>query len=248
MKTRERLVTSGPARGRGARAAGRARRRLDQGRTSGHPGGGVRRAGAGQHARRRACAQRRQLPGRRQEDRDHQGLVRRLARQRGEGGPQARRAGRGENPDRTAVRRRRARGQGLRQDPAERHLHQRHLRRSGHDAARPGPELLPLHHRRRAMDGGTGRVRLQRQEVSHGRRPSPKTTPSRTPRCSASWRGSARPAGMCRRSSGCRSATRTSPLSSPRSPTTSTRSMSRSAARTESISSPSTSRRAARRR
>ena len=65
-----------------------------------------------------------------------------------------------DDPDRAALGRRRPRGQGLRQDPAERHLHQRHVGRAGHDAARSRAEFLPLHHRRRAMDGRARRLRL----------------------------------------------------------------------------------------
>ena len=174
--------------------------------------------------------------GRRQEDRDHQGLVRRLAGQRRARRAQAGRAGRREGPGRAAVGRRRPRGQGLRQDPAGRDLRQRHLGGAGHDAARSGAEFLPLLDRRRAVDGRPRRLRLQRQGLQDASRPSPRTIRSPTRRCSASWPSSARPAATCRRSSGCRSATRTSPRSSPRSPTTSTRSMSRSAAPTASTS------------
>ena len=58
-----------------------------------------------------------------------------------------------QDPGRAALGRRRPRGQGLRQDAAERDLRQRHLGRAGHDAARSGAELLPLLHRRRAVDG-----------------------------------------------------------------------------------------------
>ena len=41
-----------------------------------------------------------------------------------------------QDPDRAAVGRRRSRGQGLREDPAERHLHQWHIGRAGHHVAR----------------------------------------------------------------------------------------------------------------
>ena len=141
-----------------------------------------------------------------------------------------------QDPGRAALRRRRPGGQGLRQDPAERDLRQRHLGRAGHDAARSGAQLLPLLDRRRAVDGRPRRLRLQQQGLQDGGRPSPRTIRSPTRRCSASWPSSARPAAMCRRNPGCRSATRTSPRSSPRSPTTSTRSMWRSAAPTASTS------------
>ena len=72
---------------------------------------------------------------------------------------QGRRAGQGADHDRPAVGRRGHRGQELRQDPAQHHLHQRLLGRAGDDAGRPGAELLPLQHRRRAVDGGPGRAR-----------------------------------------------------------------------------------------
>ncbi len=104
--------------------------------------------------------------------------------------------------------RRGPRGQGLRQDQAERHLRQRHLGRAGHDLARSRAEFLPLLDRRRAMDGGPRRLRLQAARNTRRSSPSPRIIPSPTRRCSASWPSSARPAAMCRRSSGCRSATR----------------------------------------
>ena len=159
-------------------------------------------------------------------------LVRRLARQRHSRRPQAGRAGRRQDPGRPAVRRRGPRGQGLRQDPAGRHLRQRHLGGAGHDAARSGAELLPLLHRRRAVDGRPRRLRLQREGLQATSPPSRRTIPSPIPRCSASWPSSARPAATCRPSSGCRSATRTTPRSSPASRPTSMRSTSRSAAPT----------------
>ena len=59
-----------------------------------------------------------QRHGRRQEDRVHQGLVRRQARRGRERHAQAGRAGQGRHHGRPAVRRRGHRGQGLRQDPA----------------------------------------------------------------------------------------------------------------------------------
>ena len=42
------------------------------------------------------------------------------------------------------------------QDPAAGDLHQRRLGRAGHHAGQPQPQLLPLQHRRRAVDGGPG--------------------------------------------------------------------------------------------
>ena len=69
------------------------------------------------------------------------------------------RAGQGADHDRAAVGRRGHRGQELREDPARHHLHQRLLGRAGDDAGRPGAELLPLQHRRRAVDGGPRRAR-----------------------------------------------------------------------------------------
>ena len=103
------------------------------------------------------------------------------------------------------------RGQGLRQDPAERHLHQRHVGRAGHDAARSGAEFLPLHHRRRAMDGRARRLRLQRQALpdgGHGRGGLFVPLHAGVRLHGRLLQGRA---AMCPRSSGCRSATRTSP-------------------------------------
>ena len=57
---------------------------------------------------------------------------------------------------RPAVRRRGHRGQGLRQDAAAGDLHQRHLGRPGHHAGQSRAQLLPLQHRRRAVDGRPG--------------------------------------------------------------------------------------------
>ena len=54
-------------------------------------------------------------------------------------------------------------GQGLSQDQAGRHRRQRYVGGAGHDATRPGSQFLPLLHRRRAMDGRPGRLRLQHQ-------------------------------------------------------------------------------------
>ena len=50
---------------------------------------------------------------------------------------------------------------------ARHHLHQRLVGRAGDDAERPGAELLPLQHRRRAVDGGPGRARA-RQGLQEG--------------------------------------------------------------------------------
>ena len=105
--------------------------------------------GAGRHARRRARRAAAQRHGGGQQDRDHQGLVRRQARRGGERDPQARRAGQGRHHGRPAVGRRGHRGQGLLEDPAQHHVHQRLLGRAGHDARQPVAELLPLQHRRR---------------------------------------------------------------------------------------------------
>ena len=44
----------------------------------------------------------------------------------------------------------------------ERHLHQRRLGRAGHHAGQPVAELLPLQHRRRAVDGGPRRGRARK--------------------------------------------------------------------------------------
>ena len=236
-----------PGRGTGDPAPGRGGRH-HQGRRSRHLRGCVHGAGRGQHARRRHGGRRFRRQGRRQEDRDHQGLVGRFARQRRARHTQAGRAGWRESPGRAAVGRRRLGDQGLCQDQARRHLRQRHLGGAGHDAARPGAQFLPLLHRRGAMDGRPGRLRLQRPRAIKRSRRWPKTIRSRTRRCSASWRRSARPAVMSRRNSGYRSAPRTSPRSSPRCPTISTRSMSCSAAPTRSTSSPSINKPADRRR
>ena len=133
--------------------------------------------------------------------------------------PQAGRAGRRQDPGRPALGRRRPRGQGLRQDPAASDLRQRHVGRAGHDAARSGAELLPLLHRRRAVDGRPRHLRL-RPRATRRSRPSPRTIPSPTTQvlgfmaefCKAGRHGR-------RRSPGCRSATRTFPRSSPAIPT-----------------------------
>ena len=74
---------------------------------------------------------------------------------------QGRRAGQGADHDRPAVRRRGHRGQELRQDAAQHHLHQRHLGRAGDDAGRSVAQLLPLQHRGCAVDGGPGRTRAR---------------------------------------------------------------------------------------
>ena len=112
-----------------------------------------------------------------------------LAGQRGARRAQARRTGRREGRGRPALRRRRPRGQGLRQDQAGRDLRQRHVGGAGHDAARSGAELLPLLDRRRAVDGRPRRpTPINDEEATRKWRPSPRTIPSPTRRCSASWR------------------------------------------------------------
>ncbi len=151
--------------GVGAAAAGQDRPARDA-------GGPVRRRRCGRHARRRdggAGAQRR---GGREKDRGHQGVVGREARRGGERDAQARRAGQGRHHGRPAVRLGRHRGQGLLQDPAEHHLHQRLLGRAGDHARQPVDELLPLQHRGRAVDGGPrqGRARQGLQAGDGDRR------------------------------------------------------------------------------
>ena len=105
------------------------------------PAGHARRAVRGRrrrrHARRRAGGQAARRHGGRPQDRDHQGLVRRQARRRGQRDAQAGRAGQGRHHGRPAVGRRGHRGQGLLQDPAAGHLHQRRLGRAGDDAGQP---------------------------------------------------------------------------------------------------------------
>ena len=117
------------------------------------PAGHARRAVRGRrrrrHARRRARGQAARRRRGRAQDRDHQGLVRRQARRRGQRDAQARRAGQGRHHGRPALGRRGHRGQGLLEDAAAGHLHQRRLGRAGDDAGQPEPELLPLQHRRR---------------------------------------------------------------------------------------------------
>ena len=46
---------------------------------------------------------------------------------------------------------------------------ERHLRRAGHHAQGAGAELLPLHTRRRAVVGRSGRLRVQRARLEEGR-------------------------------------------------------------------------------
>ena len=111
------------------------------------------------YPRRRHGAEGKERHGRRQEDRVRQGLVRRDARQGRRDDAQGGRAGQGPDHDRAALGRRGHRGQELRQDQARHHLHQRLVGRAGDDAARPGAELLPLQHRRRAVDGRPRRAR-----------------------------------------------------------------------------------------
>ena len=140
-------------------------RRHHQNRRARHVRRGLRHTRRRQHARRPHGRRRFRRQGRRQEDRDHQRLVRRFAGQRGSRDPQVGRAGWREGPGRSVVGRRRPGDEGLRQDQAGRDLRQRHVGRAGYDVARSGAELLPLLHRRRAMDGGPRRLRLQRQAL-----------------------------------------------------------------------------------
>ena len=134
-----------------------------QDRPAGHARRAVRGRRPGRHARRRACGEGTQRHGRRQEDRDHQGLVRRQARRGGQRHPQAGRAGQGPDHGRPALGLRGHRGQELLQVPARHHLHQRLVGRAGHDAGQPVAQLLPLQHRRRAVDGRARRLRARRQ-------------------------------------------------------------------------------------
>ena len=154
---------AGRRRGGDARSpASRGRSRAaGEDRPAGHAGRAVRGRRRRRHARRRAGGEAAQRHGRRPQDRDHQGVVRRQARRRGQRDAQAGRAGQGRHHGRPAVGRRRHRGQGLREDAAEHHLHQRRLGRAGDDAGQPGAELLPLQHRRRAVDGGPGQGRAR---------------------------------------------------------------------------------------
>ena len=80
------------------------------------------------------------------------------------------------------------------QDQAGRDHRQRHVGGAGHDIARSGSQFLPLLDRRRAVDGRPGRLRLQHQEATSESRLWRRIIRSRTRRCSASWRRSARPA------------------------------------------------------
>ena len=75
------------------------------------------------------------------------------------------------------------------------HFHQRHLGRAGHDAARSRAEFLPLHDRRRAMDGRARRLTLTTTRTTRPSSRSRRTIRSHTRRCSASWPTSARPGG-----------------------------------------------------
>ena len=187
--------------------------------------------------------------GRRQEDRDRQGLVRRLARQRGARRAQARGAGRrrrswsGRCPATKASRSRTT----PRRKPDVTFV-------NGTSAAQdttlrdPAPNFFRFSTDGAQWMAGLGDLRLQRQELQESRdlrrglflplhagvRLHGAVLQGRRPRR--------------RRSSGCRSAPRISPRSSPRCRTTSTRSTSCSAAPTRSTSSPNTSRPAARRR
>ena len=130
------------------RAAGQA----GEDRPARHAGRPVRRGRAGRHARRRARDPRARRRGRRPQDRADQGVLRRQARRRGQRRAQAGRAGQGRPHGRPPLGRRGHRGEELLQDPAQCDLHQRRLGRAGHHAAGPVAQLLPLEHRRRAVD------------------------------------------------------------------------------------------------
>ena len=84
---------------------------------------------------------------------------------------QAGRAGQGRHPDRAGVGLGRHRDPRLLQDPAAGDLPQRLLGRDGDDLCDAVGELLPLQHRRRAVDGWARQLRLQRQEVQEDRDP-----------------------------------------------------------------------------
>ena len=113
----------------------------------------------GRHARRGAGAQGKERHGRRQEDRVHQGLVRRHAGQGRERHAQAGRAGQGADHDRAAVGRRGHRGQELLEDPAQHHFRQRLVGRARRPRlVDPSPNFFRFNDRRRAVAGGAGRA------------------------------------------------------------------------------------------
>ena len=108
------------------------------------------------------------------------------------------------------------------------HVPQRHLGRAGHDAQGAGAELLPLQHRRRAVDGRSRRLRVQHARLADGSSTFgddyafPYTQTGRLRGRVLRPRRRGRSSG-----SGRRSARRTTPRSSRRSPRTSTASISR---------------------
>ncbi len=161
-------------------------RRHDQDGRSRDPRRRLHGAGPGRLAGHAARLEGGRLHGRGQEDRCRAGLVGCLAGKRRKGGPQARRAGRRASPDRAAVRLRRHRGQGLRQDAAQGDVPQRILGRPGNHPVRSGTELLPLQHRRGAVDGRARRLYLSRRRATRKSLSWRKTIPFPTARSRAS--------------------------------------------------------------
>ena len=135
----------------------------------GHARGHVYRSRRGRGARIPGRHEQVRRHGRRPRDRSGHRRYRREPRLRDTRRAQGRGAGQGRHCHRAAVGLRGHRDQGLRQDPAAGDVHQRHLRRPGDDLRRPGAELLPLQHGRRAVVGRYRRVHLQREGLPDDR-------------------------------------------------------------------------------